>query len=65
MKHPTWRTWEASTSTFAGPKDDDALYGPELSQVLGDPPVSAFIALGSEVAVFPGRVLDADPTGPT
>jgi hypothetical protein len=35
----------------------DELYGEDLSAVLKQPPVSAFLAEGSEVTVYKGRRL--------
>jgi uncharacterized protein YqjF (DUF2071 family) len=53
VEHPRWRVWRAEESVFecgvAG------LYGAQFAGVLEGEPASAFLAEGSEVAVFPGR----------
>lgn len=53
VTHPRWKVWEAANASFTG--NVDALYGAEFGQVLRQAPVSAFVALGSEVGVYPGR----------
>ena len=52
VEHPRWRVWEAQAAEFQG--DAAGLYGPQFGEVLGHPPASAFLAEGSEVAVFSG-----------
>lgn len=59
VEHPAWRVWTASDSWFRGPAA--ALYGPEFGAVLSGPPRSAFVAVGSPVAVHHGRRLDVTP----
>ena len=53
VEHPPWDIWEATDATFEG--DATALYGPEFAALLREPPRSAFIAVGSEVAVYVGE----------
>jgi uncharacterized protein len=55
IAHPQWRVWNTPDARFEG--DMDALYGKELSAVLTRPPVSAFLAEGSEVTVSKGTKL--------
>ena len=50
VEHPRWRLWPAETSKFEA--DVATLYGPEFVETLSAPPVSAFIAEGSHVAVL-------------
>ena len=57
VEHPPWRVWAASDSWFRG--SAAALYGPDLAAVLAAAPRSAFVAVGSPVAVHHGRRLDA------
>ncbi|HSY19647.1 MAG TPA: DUF2071 domain-containing protein [Candidatus Acidoferrales bacterium] len=52
VEHPRWRVWESQAAEFQG--DAVGLYGPQFGEVLGRPPASAFLAEGSEVAVFSG-----------
>jgi len=53
VEHPPWRVWTAKNASFMG--DATHLYGTDFAQVLVAKPQSAFIALGSEVAVHTGR----------
>lgn len=53
VEHPRWQVWEDVAATFAGPAA--SLYGPDFAQLLELPPQSAFVAVGSEVAVHRGR----------
>ncbi|MEM6328028.1 MAG: DUF2071 domain-containing protein [Bacteroidota bacterium] len=53
VTHPTWDAWDVPSATLTGVTS--ALYGPEFAEVLAGPPRSAFLAVGSEVAVYPGR----------
>lgn len=57
VTHPRWKVWRCSTASFAG--DASRLYGSELAQILKGEPQSALMAVGSEVAVYPGRRLAA------
>lgn len=56
VEHPTWQVWDAATASFIGPAA--LLYGSSFSKVLSAPPRSAFVALGSAVAVHRGRRLE-------
>jgi uncharacterized protein len=60
VSHVPWKVWTASHADFSG--DTHGLYGGELSEVLKLPPASAFIADGSPVNVFRGRILPTSPT---
>ncbi|MEM7048860.1 MAG: DUF2071 domain-containing protein [Acidobacteriota bacterium] len=55
VEHPPWRVWEAAEASFEG--DGATLYGNAFGELLAQPPTSAFVAIGSEVAVYPGRRL--------
>jgi uncharacterized protein YqjF (DUF2071 family) len=57
VEHPPWTVWTTAEAHFEGPAV--GLYGAELGDVLASPPSSAFVALGSEVAVHPGSRLAA------
>lgn len=56
VEHPAWRVWTARDSWFRG--GASALYGPDLGAVLSTTPRSAFVAVGSHVAVSHGRRID-------
>ncbi|MGB3544368.1 YqjF family protein [Rubrivirga sp.] len=53
VEHPSWRLWTAENVGFGG--DTTELYGSAFADVLAGPPRSAFLAVGSEVAVHVGR----------
>jgi len=55
VEHPPWRVWQASEASFEG--DTEELYGRQLALVLKQAPSSAFLAEGSEVAVYRSRTL--------
>ncbi len=55
VTHPPWRVWQAKSHRFTG--DPVAFYGPEFAGVLDRPSASAFVAEGSQVAVFRGHQL--------
>jgi uncharacterized protein YqjF (DUF2071 family) len=57
VEHPPWRVWRA----VAGSLDCDVknFYGEQYHEVLSQPPTSAFVAEGSEVAVFRGEGISA------
>lgn len=55
VEHPSWQVWEAPTASFAGPAE--RLYGAAFGGILAGAPVSAHVAVGSEVAVHAGRRL--------
>jgi uncharacterized protein YqjF (DUF2071 family) len=56
VEHPRWRVRSASSARFTG--DVAALYGDEFVEPLSASPTSAFLAEGSEVAVFKGVPLN-------
>ena len=58
VEHPRWRVWSADASWFRGPAAK--LYGPDFGTVLSAEPRSAFVAVGSPVAVHHGRALDQE-----
>jgi uncharacterized protein len=53
VQHPRWLVRSAVSAEFRG--DVAALYGNEFVEFLNAPATSAFLAEGSEVAVFSGR----------
>ena len=53
VTHPRWDVWDVPGATLSG--DVSRLYGPEFADALAAPPRSAFLAVGSEVSVSPGR----------
>jgi hypothetical protein len=55
VAHPRWDVWRACRSRLTC--DAAALYGAQFAAVLATPPVSAFVAAGSAIAVFRGRRL--------
>lgn len=55
VTHPRWNVWRCTSSSFSG--DASRLYGPSLGNLLKREPCSSLLALGSEVAVYPGRRL--------
>ena len=55
VEHRPWRVWESQDAWLTGPCA--SLYGAAFGEVLRAPPSSAFVALGSEVAVYPGAPL--------
>ncbi|MGH9867452.1 MAG: YqjF family protein [Candidatus Polarisedimenticolia bacterium] len=55
VDHPRWPVWDAMAPSFSGPAA--RLYGAGLGEALSRPPRSAFVALGSDVAVHTGRRL--------
>ena len=57
VEHPRWEGWTARAGRYSGPTA--ALYGDAFADVLSGEPRSAFIAVGSEVAVYPGERLEA------
>lgn len=58
VEHPPWRVWPAADARLDC--DVESLYGPEFVQPLAQPPSSAFIADGSEVAVLAGRTVKVE-----
>ena len=57
VEHPSWRVWQAVSTSVTG--DVAPLYGTGLATAISGPPRTAFVADGSEVAVHPGRRLRA------
>ena len=55
VEHPSWRTWAAGEATLA--MDVARLYGAAFVAALGRAPVSALVADGSAVSVYPPRRL--------
>lgn len=55
VTHPRWNVWRCETSSFTG--DIPLLYGKQFVDVLSGKPDSALLAVGSEVAVYPGTKL--------
>jgi uncharacterized protein YqjF (DUF2071 family) len=53
VEHPRWRVWKLLRPVLDC--DVAALYGPQFAEPLAGEPSSAFLADGSEVAVYPGR----------
>lgn len=56
VDHPRWPVWQLDEAAFSG--EATALYGAPFAELLASPPRSAFLATGSEVAVYSGRRLD-------
>ncbi len=63
VAHPRWMVWTNPEITVHG--DLRTTYGPVFGEVLAHAPDSAFVAVGSRIAVYPPRRLrlDAPPTG--
>jgi uncharacterized protein len=55
VEHVPWNVWRAGRAGFEG--DASALYGKELAEIVRGRPDSAFIADGSAVTVFGGKIL--------
>jgi uncharacterized protein YqjF (DUF2071 family) len=53
VEHPRWRVWKLLRPVLDC--DVAALYGRQFAEPLAGEPSSAFLADGSEVAVYPGR----------
>lgn len=63
VEHPRWAVWPALEAAFSGPAAE--LYGSEFGRVLAAPPRSAFVAVGSPVAVHKGvRLGKGEPGKP-
>jgi uncharacterized protein YqjF (DUF2071 family) len=56
VEHPPWAVWSAEAAQFEGLAD--GLYGPDFARIVAGPPQSAFVAVGSPIAVHAGRRLD-------
>ena len=57
VDHPRWRIWRVASPEFEC--DSEAFYGRAWAPILARPPVSAFLAEGSEIALRRGRGIDA------
>lgn len=55
VEHPSWPVWSVPDAIFEG--NAAPLYGAEFADVLAARPQSAFVAVGSEVAVHVGQRL--------
>jgi uncharacterized protein YqjF (DUF2071 family) len=53
VDHPPWRPWQAADCRFDC--NVEALYGKSFAPALNRPPLSAFLAEGSQVNVYRGR----------
>lgn len=58
VEHPRWRVWRATEARLEC--DVATLYGPEFVHALQSPPASAFVADGSPVKVFKGRLIPTE-----
>jgi len=58
VEHPPWQVWKATVAAFIG--SGASLYGEAFGDVLAKGPRSAFVAIGSAVAVHRGVRLDPD-----
>jgi hypothetical protein len=56
VDHPSWEVWPATDSTLDC--DISGSFGSQFTPILARPPVSAFIAVGSEVGLHPGQSID-------
>ena len=57
VDHPKWLVWTCDDASYTRPAGSE-FYGSGFDTVLAAEPVSAFLALGSEVAVYRGTRLD-------
>jgi uncharacterized protein YqjF (DUF2071 family) len=57
VDHPQWRVWRATAAKLDC--DVQGFYGDVFHQALSQPPSSAFVAEGSEVAVYKGEGIPA------
>jgi uncharacterized protein YqjF (DUF2071 family) len=61
VEHPPWRVYEVAEASLDC--DVAALYGEPFCASLQGQPVSAFLAEGSAVTVYQGKLLDDESTG--
>lgn len=61
VDHPPWRAWQADS--YRLDCDVETLYGPDFARVIGQGASSAFVADGSEVAVYSGRPIQVVAAG--
>lgn len=59
VDHPRWPVWTPSSFNAEGPME--LVFGEPFAQVLRQPPTSAFVAVGSDVSVYPGHRLSPGP----
>lgn len=59
VEHPTWQVWNATRASVSGPLN--SLYGSAFGGILGTAPRSAFVAVGSAIAVHHGVPLRQRP----
>lgn len=57
VEHPKWRLWHPASVKFEC--DAATFYGPAWASMLSRPPISSFLADGSEIVVRRGRAIDA------
>lgn len=57
VEHPPWHVWEPEAFGFSG--KGGPLYGPAFGELLASQPDSAFLAVGSEVAVHRGELIES------
>ena len=57
VEHPRWSVWDCPDASYSGPERSQ-LYEPRLAEVLRSRPVSAVVAIGSEVAVHRGARIE-------
>jgi hypothetical protein len=55
VQRSPWRMWKAEQAELIC--DVAGIYGPEFVESLKGPPASAFLAEGSDVVVYRGRVI--------
>lgn len=53
VAHPSWRVWRAAQARLEGRVAE--FYGEAYRGILTQPPTSAFVAVGSEIAVYKGE----------
>ncbi len=51
--HPSWQVWQGLDPVYRA-SSGALLYGPGFAEILSGPPRSCFVAVGSEVEVYPG-----------
>jgi uncharacterized protein YqjF (DUF2071 family) len=56
IEHPSWDISPAADATLDC--DVARVYGPKFASTLGRPPLSAFIAVGSDTVLHPGHPID-------
>lgn len=56
VDHPSWEVWSCTDAAYSASTGAD-LYGAAFSDLLSGSPRSSFVATGSEVAVYSGRIV--------